>query len=81
MQTQQTRVQSGRVVIPAEMRHALGLKAGDEVVLRLEGGEIHLASLRDSVRQARTLFRQHVSAGTPAVEDLIAERRREAADE
>lgn len=73
--------QNGRVVIPAEMRHALGLKAGDEVVMRLEAGEIRLVALRDSVRHARELFRRHVPAGVPVVDELIASRRQEAADE
>lgn len=82
MQTLQTRMgQNGRVVIPAEMRQALGLKAGDEVVMRLEDGEIRLVALRDSVRQARELFRRHVAAETPVVDELIAGRRLEAIDE
>lgn len=82
MQMQQTRMgQNGRVVIPAEMRHAMGLKAGDEVVMRLEAGEIRLIALRDSVRQARSLFRLHVPEGAPVVDDFTASRRQEAADE
>jgi len=82
MQAQQSRIgQNGRIVIPAEMRHALGLKAGDEVVMRLEAGEIRLVALRDSVRQARELFRQHVPEGVPVVDNFIASRRQEAAGE
>ena len=82
MQVQQSRMgQNGRVVIPAAMRQALGLKEGDEVVMRLEAGEIRLVALRDSVRQARSLFRRYVHERASVVDDFIASRRREAADE
>ena len=82
MQVLQTRIgQNGRVVIPAEMRHAMGLKVGDEVVMRLEAGEIRLIAVRDSVRHARELFRRNVPAGVPVVDELLSDRRRQAADE
>jgi bifunctional DNA-binding transcriptional regulator/antitoxin component of YhaV-PrlF toxin-antitoxin module len=63
------------------MRHALGIKAGDEVVMRLEAGEIRLVALRDSVRHAREMFRRHVPASVPVVDELIASRRQEAVGE
>jgi AbrB family looped-hinge helix DNA binding protein len=82
MSTMQTRIgQNGRIVIPADMRAALDLQPGDEVVLHLEDGEIRLIALRESVRRARELFRRHVPPGTPVVEGLIAERRQEAEHE
>ena len=32
----------GRVVIPADLRRGIGADIGDEVILRLAGGEIHI---------------------------------------
>ncbi len=73
--------QGGRVVIPAEYRRALGLRPGEEVILRLEDGEIRLLSLAQAVREAQAIVRQHVPEGRSLSDELIAERRAEAARE
>lgn len=80
MQSQQLRLgQNGRLVIPAEIRLALGIHTGDEVLMTLEGNEIRLCALRDSVKQARAIFKQHASVQEGSVVDVfIAERRKEA---
>jgi AbrB family looped-hinge helix DNA binding protein len=82
MQVMQTRMgQNGRVVIPAEMRAALGLNAGDDVLMELQAGEIRLVALRDSVRQAKALFRQAIPDNRSVVADFIADRKAEAGRE
>jgi antitoxin PrlF len=73
--------QGGRVVIPAEYRRALGLRPGEEVVLQLEEGEIRMLSLAQAIRRAQALVRQYVPEGRSLSEELIAERRAEAAGE
>ena len=73
--------ESGRIVIPAEYRKALGLQPGDDVIVRLEGQEVRVLSLREAVRQAQELVRQFVPAGVSLVDELIAERRAEAEGE
>ena len=47
--------ENGRVVIPASFRKALGINAGDEVVLRIEDDELqhHLVAGVDTQRQRR----------------------------
>ncbi len=74
---------AGRVVIPKEMREALGIPDGGELRLTVEDGE-----LRGSTRLAAffRLERKLASlapseGGTPVVDELIAERRAEAARE
>jgi len=65
-------------VIPAELRRELGLEPGETLIARVEdrrlvlerGGEI-LARLRSELRDAKR-------PGTSAVDELLAERRREA---
>jgi AbrB family looped-hinge helix DNA binding protein len=69
---------SGRIVIPAEYRKAVGLEIGDEVVLRLEAGEIRIMGRAQAVRRAQQLVRRYVSADRSLSEELIATRRAEA---
>jgi len=70
---------NGRVVIPAAFRQAVGLAVGDEVVLRVENGEIVLASRVQQIRRAQALVRQHIPSarGKLLSDELIAERRAE----
>ena len=78
MQTRARIDRGGRVVIPAEFRRALGVKDGEEVVLRFEDGEIRLITLSQAIRRAQELVRSHVSEGRSLSDELIAERRTEA---
>ena len=69
----------GRVVIPAEIRHSMGLKEGDTVLFDLRDGEVVLTTRKARLARARAMFRQYVPAGSPSLADeLIAERRAEA---
>ncbi len=71
----------GRVVIPANIRRRMGLNEGDEVILRMEDEELRVITPRQALRKAQALVRRHVPEGASLVEELIAERRREAAGE
>lgn len=73
--------ENGRVVIPASFRKALGINAGDEIVLRIEDGELRITTLKQRIERARRLLRRHVKPGTSLVEELIAERREAARHE
>jgi AbrB family looped-hinge helix DNA binding protein len=80
MQTTRARLASGgRIVIPVEYRKALGLHEGDIVTMQLEDGEIRLYSFEEGLRRAQALVRELVPEGVSLVDELIAERRREAA--
>ena len=68
----------GRLVIPAHLRRELGLKAGDDVVLEVENGELRVRSLRDAIARAQALVRRYLPEGRSLADELIAERRREA---
>ncbi len=69
---------SGRVVIPAAFRKEMGLKAGDEVLMRLEDGEVTLYTRAQAIRRAQEIVRRHVPEGVSLSDELIAERRAEA---
>ena len=71
--------EGGRLVIPSAYRKALGLKPGDEVLLSLEDGEIRVVSTRQAVARAQTLVRRYIPKGRKLSEELLKERREEAA--
>jgi AbrB family looped-hinge helix DNA binding protein len=69
----------GRLVLPAEMRRRMGLRAGDEVRISEEAdGALRVESRRAA---ARALIGLAGSSAESVVEELRAERRREAAAE
>ena len=67
--------ENGRVVIPVSFRKALGINAGDEVVLRIEDNELRILTLKQRIERAQRLVRRHVKPGISLVDELIAERR------
>jgi AbrB family looped-hinge helix DNA binding protein len=67
----------GRLVIPAEIRRALGLKDGESVVLRVEDGELRVWSVREGIRRAQAIASKYIRPGESMVDELIAERRAE----
>jgi AbrB family looped-hinge helix DNA binding protein len=73
--------ENGRVVIPASFRKRLGIRAGDEVVLRIQDDELRITTLKRKIEQAQRLVRKHVKPGTSLVDELIAERREAAQNE
>jgi AbrB family looped-hinge helix DNA binding protein len=74
-ETRQRMNQNGRVVIPAAFRKALGLKAGDVVVVRLDDDELRITSLKKRIERAQRHARRYVKPGVSLVDELIAERR------
>ena len=69
----------GRVVLPAAMREVLGLAPGDDVLISLEEHEIRLLPRNEAIRQAQAMVRELVPEGVSLADELIADRRREAA--
>jgi AbrB family looped-hinge helix DNA binding protein len=71
----------GRFVLPSKLRKELKIKAGDEIVLRLENGYIRLVPLHQAVIIAQQTVKKYVPKGTSLVADLIHARKEEAAHE
>ena len=69
--------EGGRIVIPAEYRQALGLHVGDELILRLENGEVRIFTTRQAIRRAQELVHRYIPQKRSLSDELIAERRRE----
>lgn len=68
----------GRLVIPADVRAALGLSPGDRLHLSLDGRRLMLERPEDAAAELRGLAAD-VPEGRSLVEELLAERRAAAA--
>lgn len=73
--------ENGRVVIPAPYRKALGIGAGDEVLVRMEDDELRITTMKKRIERAQKLVRKYIKPGVALVDELIADRRREAQNE
>jgi AbrB family looped-hinge helix DNA binding protein len=72
----------GRVVLPSAVRAALKLEPGTQMLVSAEAdGSLRLRPYRAVADQGRGLFAGDASAAVPAVDELIADRRAEAARE
>jgi len=67
--------ENGRVVIPAEFRKALGIQAGDEVLVWMEDDELRMTTMRKRIERAQQRARKYLKPGVSLVDELIAERR------
>lgn len=66
--------ENGRLVIPAEFRRALGIRAGDEIILIWKDDEIRITTMKKRIERAQRHVRQYVKPGVSLVDELIAER-------
>lgn len=69
-------LEGGRIVIPARFRKELGIEKGDRVTLELVDGQLRLLTAKEGIRRARELLGSFL--GPNAVDDFIADKRREA---
>lgn len=67
--------ENGRVVIPALFRAALGVEAGDELVMQLDDKELRISTMKHRIERAQNRIRTYVKPGTQLSDELIAERR------
>ena len=71
----------GRLVLPASVRSALGLKPGTRMLLSTEDdGSLRLRPYRTVADESRGLYAD-LANGTSLVDELLAERRAEAQHE
>jgi AbrB family looped-hinge helix DNA binding protein len=76
-----TMADRGRLVLPAEVRERLNIKEGDRLMLVAEAdGSLRLLTFDAYIARLRGAFK-HLAAGRMLSDELIAERRLEAAVE
>jgi len=69
---------NGRIVIPAEIRHKLGIKPGDTIHLTAEGDNLRIESHRARIRRVQESLRRFIPPDRLLSDELIADRREEA---
>jgi AbrB family looped-hinge helix DNA binding protein len=79
MQSQMVRMgENGRVVIPAPIREAMGLKPGAALHLSLDEEGLRIQTVRQQIARAQAVVRKLFGPGRSLSAELIAERRLEA---
>jgi len=68
----------GRVVIPVELRRELGIEPGETLMAHVESGRLVLERRGEILNRLRSELREATQPGTSMVDELLAERRREA---
>ncbi len=71
----------GGIFVPVEYQKKLDIKPGDEVLIKLDDGEIRILPSKNIVRRAQELVRQYIPSDRKLVDELIKDRRKEAAHE
>jgi antitoxin PrlF len=69
---------SGRIVLPARLRHALRLQSGEVVLLRVEHDQLRLIPLRQAITVVQSRVRKYVPEQASLVDSLMDERHQEA---
>lgn len=74
---------NGRLLLPSSLRHRLDLSEGDRLIVQVEGDGTYLkmAKLHDQIARAEGLYQAYAPDSGSIVDELIAERRQQAANE
>jgi antitoxin PrlF len=78
---QATVAANGRLVIPLDLRRALGIEDGGEVFLELDEQELKITSRVHQAAAAQAKVRSYLKGEKNLAEELIAERREAAKSE
>ncbi len=71
---------NGSLTLPHEYRQILGLSVGDKITVQLKGNKLVLVSPHDPVKIVQEIIKRYAphEGKESVVDELIAERRREA---
>ncbi|NOQ35941.1 MAG: AbrB/MazE/SpoVT family DNA-binding domain-containing protein [Methylococcaceae bacterium] len=72
---------SGRLVIPAQYRKALGLTEGEGVMMSLKNGHIEISPLQESIKKAQKKVKKYLQPNDNLVEMLFDDRKEEFTNE
>jgi bifunctional DNA-binding transcriptional regulator/antitoxin component of YhaV-PrlF toxin-antitoxin module len=70
----------GRVLVPVELRRALGVTPGEPLIARVLDRQLVIERREDALRRLKGRF-ANLPAGVSLADELIEDRRREAAAE
>ena len=72
---------NGRMVLPVGLRQQLHVEGGGLLIIREDEGRLVLESVDDAVRRAQALVRRYAPGAQGVTDELLAERRADAARE
>ena len=81
MNVQRGTLVSGGLQVPDEIQRALGLAEGDAVTMRVIDGELRVVPVNNALARVRAELRRYIPEGVSLSDELIADRRAEAARE
>src|SRR5207237_575416 len=67
----------GRILIPAAIREAMNIEAGDVLFLQWRSGVLRMQTRLQRIAKAQALVRRYIPVDVSLVDELIAERREE----
>ena len=73
--------EGGRIVIPAELRRELHLEVGASLLIEVADGELHIFTPERAIQRAQQLLSPYLAGKPSLADELIADRRAEAARE
>lgn len=71
----------GRMLIPADIRQQLNIGPGDEVIIEVHDGQMTVSTFQAVLRELQDEIKRHAKPGGSVVDELLAERRNDAARE
>jgi AbrB family looped-hinge helix DNA binding protein len=69
--------ESGRVVLPKELREALGIASGDQLIFSFDGKTLKMETQKQRALRAQAYISNLIGPSVSLVDELIAERREE----
>ena len=80
MQEQRIKIgEGGRLVIPALYRKAMGVQVGDELIIRVQNGELRLFQQAEALKRLRAVVKK--GGGKEShTEDFLAFRRKDSGE-
>lgn len=69
--------QGGRLVVPADIRKALCVEVGDELLMKVADQELKIYKLHHAVKEAQALMAKYNSNKQRLSDEIIKDRRNE----
>jgi AbrB family looped-hinge helix DNA binding protein len=69
---------SGRILLPLELRKEINLKKGDTIVLRQMEDKVELLKFQDIINEIHSIFANNKKPGISMTDEFIKQRRAEA---
>lgn len=70
--------EGGRIVLPAKLREAVGIRVGSNVTISLNNGGLQITTRHQAIRHIEEVMKKYIIPGRSVVDELIQERREEA---